>query len=205
MKKKILSVFAFLAVGLTAFSQATTVNPARLLKPGANSTFLTTDGAGAVVWASAASLLVQGSGITISGNTISATDASASNELQTISAGDGSGSDRTITLSNSGGTITLAQGSGISLTRTGNTITVAASASAPTVTVQRYEEVPGSSTTTVTVSGFTPLTTDTMVFLDGVAMDWGSGEDITVSGSVITFASAVLAGQKVVVKKITVN
>lgn len=203
--KKLLSFFAFLAVGLTAFSQATTVNPARLLKPGANSTFLTTDGAGAVVWANAASLLVQGSGITISGNTISATDASASNELQTISAGDGSGSDRTITLSNSGGTITLAQGSGISLTRTGNTITVAASASAPTVTVQRYEEVPGSSTTTVTVSGFTPLTTDTMVFLDGVAMDWGSGEDITVSGSVITFASAVLAGQKVLVKKITVN
>jgi hypothetical protein len=32
-----------------------------------------------------------------------------------------------------------------------------------------------------------------------VYMDWGSGEDITVSGSVITFSTALAIGQKVVV------
>ncbi len=72
-----------------------------------------------------------------------------------------------------------------------------------TVTIQRYEDVPGSNVTTTTVSGFTPLTTDTMVFVDGVMMDWGAGEDITVSGSVITFNRTILAGQKIVVKKFT--
>lgn len=124
---------------------------------------------------------------------------------QSLTAGDGSGDDRTITLSRGGGTVTLAEGSGIALTRSGQTITIASSASAPTVTIQRYEEVLGSNGTTVTVSGFTPLTTDTMVFVDGVHMDWGAGEDITVSGSVITFSQTILAGQKVLVKKITVN
>ncbi|MBV6442767.1 MAG: hypothetical protein EPGJADBJ_04491 [Saprospiraceae bacterium] len=124
---------------------------------------------------------------------------------QTLTAGDGTGDDRTITLSRGGGTVTLAEGSGIALTRSGQTITIASSASAPTVTIQRYEEVLGSNGTTVTVSGFTPLTTDTMVFVDGVHMDWGAGEDITVSGSVITFSQTILAGQKVLVKKITVN
>jgi hypothetical protein len=222
-------------LSLLASSQAQTtrIDPARLLRPGANATFLVTNGSGALTWANAVAVLSAGTGITISGNTITNSapdqtvsitgatgltvtgtypnftltpaDPSATNELQTIAAGDGSGSDRTITLSNSGGTVTLAQGSGIALTRSGNTITVAASASAPTVTIQRFEDVPASNTTTVTVSGFTPLTTDTMVFVDGVHMDWGSGEDITLSGSVVTFASAVLAGQKIIIKKITVN
>jgi hypothetical protein len=231
MKFRILFSLIFLTMGL--FAQTTLVNPSRLLKPGGNSTFLITNGSGAVTWSNAATLLVGGAGITISGNTITNSspdqtvsltgatgititgtypnftitpaDASATNELQTVSAGDGSGSDRTITLSNSGGIITLAQGSGIGLSRSGNTITIAASASAPVVTIQRFEDVPSANTTTVTVSGFTPLTTDTMVFVDGVHMDWGSGEDITVAGSIITFSSAVLTGQKVIVKKITVN
>lgn len=136
--------------------------------------------------------------------TISSVTNTAITESQALSAGDGSGSDRTINLTG-GSSVTLAQGSGINLSRTGNTITIAASASAPAVTIQRYEEVPGSATSTITVSGFTPLTTDTMVFLDGVHMDWGAGEDITVSGSVITFANQVQVGQKVLVKKITVN
>ncbi|MBK8968629.1 MAG: hypothetical protein R3D58_07055 [Saprospiraceae bacterium] len=144
-----------------------------------------------------------------SDGTISSVTNTSLEESQTLAASDGSGSDRTIVLSanggGSGGTVTLAQGSGISLTRSGNTITVAASASAPTVTIQRYEEVPVGATSTITVSGFTPLTTDTMVFLDGVHLDWGAGEDITVSGSVITFANQVQANQKVLVKKITVN
>jgi hypothetical protein len=36
-------------------------------------------------------------------------------------------------------------------------------------------------------------------------MDWGAGEDITVSGQVVTFSRTVSAGQKILVKKITVN
>lgn len=304
---------------VAASGQATQVTGERMFKPGANSTLLTTTSGGAVAWGNLASLVTAGSGISISGNTISNSspdqtvaltgagitaitgtypnftitstevdgsvtnegsltvgtgtgttsiinsntsgqtgvtltastglsiseagnvitltnsspdqtvaltgagitaitgtypnftitstevDGSVSNELQTIAAGDGSGSDRTITLSNSGGTITLAQGSGITLTRSSNTITIAAAASAPTITISRYEEVTASGTTTITVSGFTPLTTDTMVFVDGVHMDWGSGEDITVSGSVITFSTALVTGQKVLVKKITAS
>jgi len=123
-----------------------------------------------------------------------------------LSAGDGSGSDRTIILGSPGsGTVTLAQGSGITLTRSSNTITIAAAASAPTITVQRYEEISTGGQTTCTVSGFTPLTTDTMVFVDGVHLDWGAGEDITLSGSVITFLTALVANQKIIVKKITAS
>jgi hypothetical protein len=139
-----------------------------------------------------------------SDGTISSVTNTTLTESQTLTASDGSGSDRTINLTG-GSSVTLAQGSGISLTRSGNTITVAASASAPAVTIQRFEDVPVSNTTTTTVSGFTPLTTDTEVFLDGVMMDWGAGEDITVSGQVVTFSRTVSAGQKILVKKITVN
>ncbi|MEQ1744902.1 MAG: hypothetical protein ABMA02_05730 [Saprospiraceae bacterium] len=139
-----------------------------------------------------------------SDGTISGVTNTTLTESQALTASDGSGSDRTLNLTG-GSSVTLAQGSGISLTRSGNTITVAASASAPTVNIQRFEDVPVSSTTTTTVSGFTPLTTDTEVFLDGVMMDWGAGEDITVSGQVITFSRTVSAGQKILVKKITVN
>lgn len=136
--------------------------------------------------------------------TISSVTNTTLTESQALSAGDGTGDNKTINLTG-GSSVTLVEGSGIALTRSGNNITIAASASAPTVTIQRYEEVPGSATSTITVSGFTPLTTDTMVFLDGVHLDWGAGEDITVSGSVITFANQVQVGQKVLVKKIVVN
>ena len=136
--------------------------------------------------------------------TISSVTNTGLTESQALSASDGSGDDKIINLTG-GSSVTLAEGSGIALTRSGNSITIASSASAPTVTIQRYEEVPGSATSTITVSGFTPLTTDTMVFLDGVHLDWGAGEDITVSGSVITFANQVQPSQKVLVKKITVN
>lgn len=225
--KKLIFFFALLGF-IGASAQPTLINPSKLLKPGANSTFLLTNGSGAVVWANAASLLTGGTGISISGNTITNTapdqtvsltggsgltvtgtypsftltpaDGSATNELQTISAGDGTGSDKTITLSNSGGTITLVQGAGMNFSRSGNSITIASAA--VSISTQRYEEVPSSNTTTITVSGFTPTATTTLVFLDGVLMDWGVGEDITASGSVITFASAVLANEKVLVLKL---
>lgn len=125
-------------------------------------------------------------------------------QFKTLSAA-GSGSNYTIDLSGAGGSVGIIAGSGITISRSGNDLTIAASASAPTLTISRFEDVPGSNTTTTNVSGFTPLTTDTMVFLDGVMMDWGATEDITVSGTTITFNFTVLAGQKIIVKKFAVN
>lgn len=53
-------------------------------------------------------------------------DGSTSNELQTISASGAGPTSYNIDLSNSGGSVTLAEGTDINLTRSGNTITVAA-------------------------------------------------------------------------------
>jgi len=91
------------------------------------------------------------------------------------------------------------------LARSGNTITISSTAAAPTVNVVRYEEVVASSTSTITVSGFTPGANDTFVYVDGVFMDIGTGEDATLSGSTYTFSTALQSGQKVVVRKITLN
>jgi hypothetical protein len=123
---------------------------------------------------------------------------------QTISAS-GSAGTFAIDLSGGGGSVGIIQGSGVNISRSGNNITIAASASAPVISIARYEEISTNGQTTVTVTGFTPTTADTMVFVDGVHMDWGAGEDITVSGSVITFATALVASQKIVVKKITAS
>ncbi len=63
------------------------------------------------------------------GNTLTMTatevDGSTSNELQTISANGAGPTSYTVDLSNGGGAVTLAEGSGIDLTRSTNTITVA--------------------------------------------------------------------------------
>ena len=215
-------------------AQVTKINAPKLVAPSTTtSQFLITNGSGNTVWANAATLLAAGTGISISGNTITnsapdqtvsitngggiavtgsypaftltATDQSTTNEIQTISAGDGTGSDRTISLSLSGGTVTIAQGAGIALSRSGNTITVASTYSLPTVTLTRYEEVIGTATSTVTVTGFTPLAADTFITVDGVVQDIGSGEDVTIAGSVLTFSQQLAVAQKVVVRKITLN
>lgn len=317
MQKVIRLLILLLSVASTALAQTTKINPATLIKPGGNSTFLLTDGSGNVTFANAATLLTTGTGISISGNNFTldaelvglagltgtgfpamtgagafsnrslaiGTDASgltgtwtnpagvAGNPTLAIETGalawkravrvattanitlsgnqtiDGvstSTGDRVLvknqTTATENGVYASAAGAWarvgdadaaaefegqvfyvregtanankmFSLTTTGS-ITLGSTnlaytqypaSTAPTLSIQRFEDVPGSNTTTTTVSGFTPSTTDTMVFLDGVQMDWGAGEDITVSGSVITFNFTVLAGQKIVVKKFIVS
>ena len=76
---------------------------------------------------------------------------------------------------------------------------------APTLTVDRYEETLASSSTSITVSGFTPSETTTLVFVDGVQMDIGAGQDATLSGSTYTFSSSLVSGQKFLAKHISVQ
>lgn len=77
--------------------------------------------------------IVEGSGITIATTgttldgiaTITATDASSTNEIQSISASGAGPTSYNIDLSLSGGSVTLSEGAGINLTRSGNDITIA--------------------------------------------------------------------------------
>ena len=230
MKKLIAACGLFLFLGL-AIGQ-TKIDVTKLLKPGANSTFLYTNASGAVTWGNAAGFFTAGTGISLSGNTIinsapdqtvtftntagitttgtypnftiTATDASATNELQTIAV---SGTTSpVITLSNGGGTFTLAATGGAAWSVSGSTITLTQGAtSLPTVDHQTYREVLASAGTTVTVTGFTPNTSNTEVYVDGVLMESGAGNDYTLSGSVYTFLYTLNAGQKVVVKKLRVQ
>ncbi|MBV6442769.1 MAG: hypothetical protein EPGJADBJ_04493 [Saprospiraceae bacterium] len=64
-------IFIFAACATLSLAQVTKIDPARMLEPGANSTFLTTDGSGNAIWGNAATLLTGGTGISISGNTVS--------------------------------------------------------------------------------------------------------------------------------------
>ncbi len=77
--------------------------------------------------------LAEGSGITIATTgttldgiaTIAATDASATNEIQALSASGVGPTSYNIDLSLSGGSVMLSEGAGVNLTRTGNDITIA--------------------------------------------------------------------------------
>ena len=227
MKK--LFLFALIALlSVPAFSQTPTKPDLTILaKPGANNTILYTNGAGAVTWSTISTIFTAGTGISISGTTITNTapdqtvaltggtgltitgtypnftltpaDASATNELQAIA---GSGTSD-ITLSNSGGTIAFAAAGGGSWSRSGNTLTFTQGAtSLPTIDYQTYREVKATAGTTVTVSGFTPTVATTEVYLDGVLMENGSGNDYTLSGTTYTFNFTIPVGMKVVVKKV---
>lgn len=155
---KQLLFISLLFISLISYGQSTKINPVTLLKPGSNSTFLVTDGSGNVVWGNASSLLNAGTGITISGNTItnsspdqtvavtgtgivsvsgtypnfniSATevDGSVTNELQTLTRGGGANGTQVVNLSQSGGSVIFAPGNGISLTGTGSTLTITSTA-----------------------------------------------------------------------------
>jgi hypothetical protein len=220
----------FLVFG-QATAQDTRINPATMLRPGAANTVLQTDASGNVGWVakttvysagagitiSAAGVIANnnpnttrtitgGTGITVSGSdpawTLSVADQSATNELQTLAV---SGTTTpVVTLSNSGGSFTLTAGSGIALSNASGNITVTSTATAPVLSIGRYEEVLAANTTAVAVTGFTP-DANTLVFVDGVYMDVGSGEDATLSGSTYTFTRTLLSGQKVVVRKLTIN
>lgn len=225
MKKIFLIAFSLFSIALSAQQTLTAVS---LLRPGSASTFLTTNGSGAVVWANAASLLTAGTGVSISGNTITNTapdqtvaltaggivsitgsypnftisateaDGSTTNELQTLTAG--GTTSPTVTLSNSGGTITFAATGIATLSRSGNTITIDAAQVAGSLNT--FKSVIASATTTVAVTGFSPTTTNSIVVVDGTVMEWGSGNDVTVSGSTLTFSRTLEANMKVYVIKI---
>jgi hypothetical protein len=262
MKKLIISTI-FAAIAIAGIAQPT-LTAVSLLRPGANSTFLTTNGAGAVVWGNAASLLTAGTNISISGNTINATftevDGSITNEAQALSAAgttsptltlsaangagggtvtfagggiigltqsagtitfsatevDGSITNESQTLSASGttspiinltaaggaggGNITFAAGSGIALAQAGGTITISNNATAGGFTF--FKQAISTAGSTVTVSGFTPTITNSFVVLDGEVMEWGAGNDVTVSGNIITFSRTLEVLQKVLVIKV---
>jgi len=275
MKQIILFLSSVLfAVSLTA--QATLIDATKLIKPGATSTILTTNSSGAVTWVAAytagtgisvsagnvitntspnQTVSISGVGITVSGTypafTLTATDASATNEAQTLTGGGtttptvtlstaggagggtitfsaGSGvslnqstntitvtatdasatnelqtlaisgtTNPTITLSNSGGSFNFVAGAGVSLNQSGGAITIANTVSAPTWSQEVFENQTGSS---VTTTGTLPTDLNKVfIFRSGVHMLHGTGEDVTVSGNVITFGLA-LAAERVVVR-----
>jgi hypothetical protein len=220
MKQNIFILFVMLLAGVSAFAQDTRINPAVMLRPGANNTVLQTDASGNVGWVAKSTVYSAGTGITvsaagviansapdqtvvlISGTGISVTGTypnftvtnSAPNVMQTL--GVTGTSTPVVTLSGGGGTVTFASGAGISLSNSGGTITVASTIAASTLTVTPFKQAISSNTTTVTVSGFTPGAA-TMVYLDGVHMEPGSGNDYTIAGNVLTFTRTLLTGQKV--------
>lgn len=223
----------FTLFSLALHAQETRINAVRLIKAGANNTILQTNSSGAVEWAVKNSVYSAGTGISVSSAgviantspdqtvsitgagianvtgtypnfTITATevDGSTTNEIQTLSvAGTTS---PTFTLSGQATTIGFTAGSGISLNRSGNNIEIASSTTG-TLVGQRFEEIISSPTSTVAVTGFTPNASTSLVFVDGVMIDIGTGEDATLSGSTYTFASPLLAGQKVIVRHFTVQ
>jgi hypothetical protein len=228
--KKLLFALILLVTSVSAFGQIS-LTAVSLLRPGSNSTILTTNGTGSVVWGNASTILTAGTGITISGNqitnsapnqtvaltgagiaavtgtypnfTVTATevDGSITNEAQTLSAAGTTSPTLTLTAAGGagGGTITFAAGAGISLAQSSGTITIANTASG---SLSFFKQVMVSAGTTVTVSGFTPTTTNCLVILDGTVMEWGAGNDVTVSGSILTFSRTLEVSQKVLVIKI---
>ena len=79
--KKALLLFLFALPAVFAMAQSTKIDATVLLRAsGTNSRFLVTDGSGNVAWAQGSSLLSAGTGISISGNTIT-----NSNPDQTVS------------------------------------------------------------------------------------------------------------------------
>ena len=122
-------------------------------------------------------VLTDGGGIAISGTypsfTLTATDQSTTNELQTFSASSNSTS-HTTTLSNSGGSLQLVEGSGITLTTSGTTlngiVTIASSAGS----------------TDLSVSGTSsPLTIASSTGAD-ITVTAGAGVSLTGTGTDIT-------------------
>lgn len=92
-------------------------------------------------------------------------DESTTNEIQTISAGDGTGSDKTLNLSLSGGAVVLREGSNVTLSRTVDTITIAAT--------------PGAGTTDLTFTGASsPYTLNSST---GTDVTFASGTGISLS------------------------
>ena len=166
-------------VGLSTASPAQTLHVAGTARitgsDGTATTVMGRDGDGDV---SSLSL----SGMSISAGTLTATDGSITNELQTISNTSNSTS-HTATLSNSGGSLQIIEGSGVLLTTGGTGLN-------GTVTIEAIDPSTTNEIQTYSASGAGPTSYDMTVSSGGtVTLAEGSGIDLTRSGNTITVAS----------------
>lgn len=228
---RLLLFLVSLLFSLSCLAQETKINPVTLVREGANNTMLITDGSGNVVWGNADDIFNAGTGLSISGNTlvntspdqtvaingtgiisvsgtyptftISATevDGDVTNEIQTLIA---SGTTSpAFTLSDGGGTITFAGGTGIALSRSGNTFTITNNDTGKVFDFSSadFKEVLTTAKTTITTTGITLSAADCIVFQDGVKREYGSGNDYTFSGANVTFTYQLPVGTKVEIYK----
>lgn len=123
------------------------------------------------------------SGMSISGGTLTATDGSTTNELQTI-ANTSNSTSHTATLSSSGGSLQLIEGSGILLTTGGTGLN-------GTVTIEAVDPSTTNEIQTLSASGAGPTSYNIDLTSSGtsVTLSEGSGIDLTRSTNTITIAS----------------
>ena len=117
------------------------------------------------------------SGMSISGGTLTATDGSTTNELQTI-ANTSDATSHTVTLSNSGGSVQLVEGSGVTLTTTGTSgagvVTIAATGAGTDLSFS-------GASSPVTLNSSTG--TDVTFTAGGINSFSASGTNITITGT----------------------
>jgi hypothetical protein len=168
---------------------------------GASPTLNLSLGGGSINFAGSGIVTASQSGSTF---TFSATevDGSITNEAQALTAGGTTSPTIVLAAANGsgGGTVTFSAGSGIGLSQNGGVITISNNATAGGFTF--FKQAISTAGTTVTVSGFTPTITNCIVFLDGEFMEWGAGNDVTLSGNIITFSRTLEVPQKVIVVKV---
>ena len=109
---------------LSATNEAQTLSAGGTTSPTVTLSTAGGAGGGTVTYSGAGIVTLNQSGgtITITGTEV---DGSTTNEIQTLTAGGAGPTSYTLDLSNGGGSVTLAEGSGINLTRSANTITIA--------------------------------------------------------------------------------
>jgi hypothetical protein len=117
------------------------------------------------------------SGMSISSGTLTATDGSTTNELQTI-ANTSDATSHTVTLSNSGGSVQLVEGSGVTLTTTGTSgagvVTIAATGAGTDLSFS-------GASSPVTLNSSTG--TDVTITAGGINTLSASGTNITITGT----------------------
>ena len=122
------------------------------------------------------------SGMSISSGTLTATDGSTTNELQTLAHTSNSTS-HTATLSNSGGSLQIIEGAGVLLTTGGTGLN-------GTVSIEAIDPSTTNEIQTYSASGAGPTSYDMTVSSGGtVTLAEGTGIDLTRSGNTITVAS----------------
>jgi len=123
------------------------------------------------------------SGMSISSGTLTATDGSTTNELQTI-ANTSNSTSHTATLSSSGGSLQIIEGAGVLLTTGGTGLN-------GTVTIEAIDPSTTNEIQTLSASGAGPTSYNIDLTSSGtsVTLSEGTGIDLTRSGNTITVAS----------------